>query len=229
MSKKQLFSVFAALSLALTSQAQSYGSRTYNPRTGQFEYSYSQRDHTFDRGAKYYGFRIGLSFATVNSDDKALDGGSSRTGLDFGAYIGYFLSRDVPVFLESGIAYKEKGGRSTYQGKKMSYNLDYLEVPVVVKYSYVLDRHLSIQPFAGGYFACGVGGKIKNYGDRQASSSFSHSYFKRLDGGLRLGCGVGYDLFYADLGYDIGLANICHDEFDTSHNRCFSLNFGVNF
>ena len=229
MTKKQLFSVFAALSLAFSSQAQSYGSRTYNPRTGQFEYSYSKTDRTFERGAKYYGFHGGLSFATVNSDDKTLDGGSSRTGLDFGAYIGYFLSRDVPVFVEAGVAYKEKGGRSTYEGKKMSYNLDYIELPIVVKYSYVLDRHLSIQPFVGGYFACGVGGKIKNYGDRVAESSFSHNYFKRFDGGLRLGCGVGYDLFYADLSYDIGLANICHDEFDTSHNRCFSLNFGVNF
>ena len=53
--------------------------------------------------------------------------------------------------------------------------------------------------------------------------------FQRFDGGLRLGCGVGYDLFYVDLTYDIGLSNICHDTFDTSHNGSLSLNFGVNF
>ena len=44
-----------------------------------------------------------------------------------------------------------------------------------------------------------------------------------------MGCGVAYDMFYADLTYDVGLANICHDEFDTSHNGCLTLNFGVNF
>ena len=88
---------------------------------------------------------------------------------------------------------------------------------------------MSIQPVLGGYVACGVGGKIKNYGDRVATSSFSSDCFKRLDGGLRLGCGMAYDLFYADLTYDIGLANICHDEFDSSHNGCLTLSIGVNF
>lgn len=219
----------AALFLSLPTNAQTYGNRTYNPRTGQFEYSDSYQEHRFKRGAVYYGFRMGITFATVNSDDKALDGGSSRTGLGFGGYLGYFLSRDVPVFLESGVEYRAKGGRSTYEGKKMSYDLNYLEVPVVVKYSYVVDRHFSIQPFAGGYFAMGLGGKIKNYGDRVAESSFSGKYFKRFDGGLRIGCGFGFDMFYADINYDLGLTNISHDEFDSSHNRCLSLNFGVNF
>ena len=40
-----------------------------------------------------------------------------------------------------------------------------------------------------------------------------------------------YDELYknADLTYDIGLANICHDEFDSSHNGCLTLSIGVNF
>ena len=42
-------------------------------------------------------------------------------------------------------------------------------------------------------------------------------------------CGIGYDMFYADLTYDIGLANICHDSFDKSRNGALQLNFGVNF
>ena len=42
-------------------------------------------------------------------------------------------------------------------------------------------------------------------------------------------CGIGYDMFYADLTYDIGLANICHDSFDKSHNGALQFNFGVNF
>lgn len=62
-----------------------------------------------------------------------------------------------------------------------------------------------------------------------AQNSFSDSNFRRTDAGLRLGCGIGYDMFYADLTYDIGLANICHDTFDTSHNGALMLNVGVNF
>ena len=33
----------------------------------------------------------------------------------------------------------------------------------------------------------------------------------------------------ADLTYDLGLANICHDTFDKARNRAVMLNFGVNF
>ena len=39
----------------------------------------------------------------------------------------------------------------------------------------------------------------------------------------------GTEHFVADLTYDVGLSNICHDEFDTSHNRSLSLSLGVNF
>ena len=36
-------------------------------------------------------------------------------------------------------------------------------------------------------------------------------------------------IIYAEAAYEFGLANICDDAFDTSHNRCFYLNCGVNF
>ena len=110
----------------------------------------------------------------------------------------------------------------------MTYDLNYLEIPAVLKYKYEVDDHFSIQPQVGGYFAVGVGGKIKNFAEREAESSFKDANFRRLDGGIRIGCGIGYDMFYADLTYDIGLANICHDSFDKSRNGALQFNFGVN-
>ena len=230
--KKSLFMALAALMLSATAvQAQAYrNSRYYNERTGHLDYSQRHNDSFFGRGANYYGLRIGPSFSTVNSDDKTLDGGDSQTGLNIGAVVGFSLTDQAPLYLETGLMYTEKGGKKDIDnGKKMTYDLNYLELPVVVKYAINVDGHFSVQPFAGGYLACGVGGKIRNYNERVAESSFSKKYFQRFDGGLRLGCGVGYDMFYADLSYDLGLANICHDEFDRSHNGCLTLNFGVNF
>lgn len=210
--------------------AQAYTqSRYYNERTGHLDYSNRGNDSFFGSGANYYGLRIGPSFSTVNSDDKTLDGGSSQTGLSLGAVAGFSLTDRGPLYLETGLYYTEKGGKTTYEGKKMTYDLNYLEVPVTVKYVADLDGSFSVQPFAGGYLAYGVGGKIRNYGDRVLTGSFSSQYFKRFDAGLRLGCGIGYDMFYADLSYDLGLANICHDEFDTSHNGSLLLTVGVNF
>lgn len=191
--------------------------------------SFYDRENPMGTGSMYYGFRIGPTFSTVNSDDANLDGGNSQTGLTLGAVMGFQLSDDIPLFLETGLSYTEKGGKKTLTGKKMTYDLNYLEIPILVKYIYDIDGHFSVQPLFGGYLSYGISGKIKNFGERHAQDSFSDTTFKRFDGGLRIGCGVSYDLFYADLSYDIGLSNICHDTFDTSHNGCLYLNFGVNF
>ena len=213
------FMTLALVAIAtLTATAQTYSGS-----------SFYDRENPMGTGSMYYGFRIGPTFSTVNSDDANLDGGNSQTGLTLGAVMGFQLSDDIPLFLETGLSYTEKGGKKTLAGKKMTYDLNYLEIPILVKYIYDIDGHFSVQPLFGGYLSYGISGKIKNFGERHAQDSFSDTTFKRFDGGLRIGCGVGYDLFYADLSYDIGLSNICHDTFDTSHNGCLYLNFGVNF
>ena len=186
----------------------------------------SYRPH---RNATYYGLRLGAALSTVNSDDKQLDGGSAQTGLNVGAVLGYQLVPSSPVYLETGLFYTEKGGKGVHNSKNFTYNLNYLEVPLLLKYEIDTNSPVSIVPFMGGYLACGVGGQIKDYGDRKAFSSFDDNTFKRFDGGLRIGCGIQYDIIYAEAAYEFGLANICDDAFDTSHNRCFYLNCGVNF
>lgn len=215
--------VLAALPLS----AQNYrNSKYYNPRTDHLDYGYNHKNV----GDIYYGLRIGPSFSYVNSDDSRLDGGKWQTGLNVGFVAGFPLSDTTPLYLETGLSYIEKGGKKKLStGKKMTYDLNYLEIPVVMKYKYDIDSDLSIQPFFGGYFGVGVSGKIKNFEEREAQSSFRDCNFRRCDGGLRLGCGLAYDMFYCDLSYDIGLANICHDTFDASHNGSIQLNFGVNF
>lgn len=190
---------------------------------------YSGSYDTGDDSGMYYGLRLGLGLATVNSDDNRLDGGSAQAGLNLGALVGFQLSPAAPVYFETGLFYTEKGGKGYVDGSKFTYDLNYLEIPLVVKYKYEIDDDLSVQPLAGGYIAFGVGGKVKNYRDRDTYSSFSEDFFKRFDGGLKIGCGVEYQLIYAELAYDIGLANICHSDFDNSRTGCFYINCGVNF
>lgn len=204
------------------------------PMLAQYNYSGNNRHpqqtrYSHDNTEIYYGLRLGLSMATVNSDDQRLNGGSVRSGLNVGAIIGFELSNMAPIYLEAGAFYTEKGGKGKYENKKFTYSLNYLELPVVVKYQFDAIDDLTIQPLAGGYLGVGINGKVKNYADRQAADSFDHDYFKRLDAGLRLGCGIEYQMLYAELAYDLGLANICHDDFDTSRNRAFYINIGVNF
>lgn len=177
----------------------------------------------------YYGLRLGINLSTVSSDDSYLDGGDIQAGLNIGALVGFQLSPQAPVYLESGLFYTEKGGKGKNQGKKFIYNLNYLEVPVVIKYKFDVDGDFSVHPFAGGYMAWGIGGRIKNYGDRETYKTFCEDNFKRFDGGIRLGCGFEYQILYGEMAYDLGIANIGHDDFGSSKNGCFTINFGVNF
>lgn len=185
----------------------------------------------------YYGLRLGLSLSTINSDDDRLDGGSSQAGINLGGVIGFGLSEKYPFYLETGLFYVEKGGKGRYQDKKVTYDLNYLEVPVLIKYKYEASDDFGVQPFAGGYLALGVGGKVKDYDGvlnddgnaRVTYSSFSDNYFQRFDAGLRLGCGLEYQMIYAEIAYEFGLVNVCHSEFDSSHNGCLYINVGVNF
>lgn len=216
--------MIALMSLALTVPALAqYGRPShYSPVPGHVP-GFSN-DHEV-----YYGLRLGVGFATVSSDDRYLDGGSMKAGLDVGVVVGIELGYRSPLFFETGLLYMEKGGKGTCDGKKFTYSLDYLELPLVLKYRVDIDRMFSIQPFFGGYMALGVGGKIKDFGQRAAYSSFDDDAFKRFDGGIRIGCGVQYDFLYAELGYDFGLANISHDYFDTSHTGTLFATIGANF
>ncbi len=113
--------------------------------------------------------RLGPAFTYVTSDDARLDGGKWQTGLNVGVVGGFALSESTPVFMETGLYYIEKGGKKDLGGgKKMTYDLNYLEIPVLVKYKYEVDDEFTVEPFAGGYFAMGVGGKIKNFAEREA-------------------------------------------------------------
>lgn len=183
----------------------------------------------YGMGNTYYGLRVGLALSTVNSDDAYLDGSGMASGITMGLVTGFQLAPSTPIFFETGLSYTEKGGRGNYAGSKFTYDLNYLELPLLLKYDYWASRDMRIQPFIGGYLACGVGGKVKDFGHRQAVSSFNEDFFRRFDGGLRIGCGVEFTHLYGELAYDLGLSNICHDTFSTSRNGCLLLSCGVNF
>jgi hypothetical protein len=177
----------------------------------------------------YFGLRFGLSASSVHSDDQYLNGSGVQSGYNIGGVVGFQLSYFAPVFFETGLSYIEKGGKGSFGGNKFTYDLNYLEVPLVLKYRHVVAPTTAIEPFLGGYLSCGVGGQIRDFGDRAAYGSFSDNNFNRFDGGIRIGCGAAFSMLYAELGYDLGLSNISKDYFDASHNGCFFVNIGLNF
>jgi hypothetical protein len=225
MMKRTFLISMLALLMALPSMAQHYRYRYHQPAHAR----YQTVAHNYHRPTdNYYGLRVGVGVSTVNSDDRYLDASGTKTGLNLGLVAGFQMARATPVYLETGLLYAGKGAKADNNGS-LSYSLDYLEVPLLMKYRLDLDRATSLQPFIGVFGAVGVGGQVKDSYERLAYSSFDDDGFQRFDGGLRIGCGLQFDMIYIEGAYEFGLANICDDTFDTSRNRCFYVNCGVNF
>lgn len=242
--KTKAFLLTALMALStIGASAQHYQkSRYFNRNTGRLDYSqrggsYGYRGSSYGYGGEniYYGFRIGPSLSNLSTDGFSgsssvyapLSDSKSKAGLNVGIVTGMGLSRYAPIYLETGLFFTQKGAKTNGRGYDRTYNLDYLTLPVTLKLI-AGTRDVSIQPFVGGYVAVGTGGKVKDYGRETISNAFGTGDLKRFDAGLKMGCGIGVDVFYAEVAYDMGLANISKG-FETVKNSAFEFNVGVNF
>jgi hypothetical protein len=197
---KKFFAAIVAMMLAIPSFAQF--------ASGGFE---------LDKQNLYYGARMGLTLASM-SGDAELSG--MKAGLTLAGVIGLRVSSSSPVFLESGFYYTQRGGKDG----DVSMTLKNLEIPIVIKYGIKASDDIAVLPFLGPYFSYGIGGKIKD--DDYEESSYN--VVNHGDMGLKLGCGVEYDMLYLEAGYQFGIANIA-DGKGSIHSNALFINFGVNF
>ena len=188
---------------------------------------YSSGGFSLSESSLYYGIRLGMNFATLTGDDVDL---GTKVGLNFGGTVGLRVSETTPIFLESGLYFTGCGAKKD----KNSVSLNYLELPLLIKYGVQVTDEIALLPFIGPTFRYGIfGGKWKTSGEGKVDS-FGDNKFKRADMGIKLGCGAEYNKLYLELGYQFGIANIAdweltnHDDASV-HNGALFLNLGVNF
>ena len=188
---------------------------------------YSSGGFSLSGSSVYYGVRLGLNVATLTGDVNDL---GTQAGLNFGGTLGLRLSETTPIFLESGLYYTGCGASKD----KTSVGLNYLELPLLIKYGVQLTDEIAILPFIGPTFRYGLfGGKWKVEGVG-SEDSFGTDKFKRADMGIKLGCGGEYNHLYLELGYQFGITNIADWKVNATddaavHNGAFFINMGVNF
>ena len=171
-----------------------------------------------------WGVHAGLNLA---NERVAVDGASISTDSHAQFQAGFSLaarmSRNLPIYLQTGLDFTGRGGES--QGA--SDNLYYLQLPVTASYYVNIGRIVSIRPYAGIYYCLGLFSNTKIDGKAQEIDGY-----KRSDFGLRFGADVVLAKHYSvGLGYDLGLMNINKDMFDAGkiRNRVFYLRLGYNF
>ena len=228
--------IIAILALAMPAGAQSYSNRGIP----------ANRWRDYQRSS-YFGLRFGLNVPTLRYKGT---GGNAQTNplprYHLGLVYGQKLGNQLPFYIETGMIYTEKGAEieATRELGQRKVNMKYLQIPLVLKYKLeTAVDDLTIQPFFGGFMAFGLAGETKDYGiagvsERMKYSTFDDDSYKRFDSGLRLGCGMAFQNFYVEMGYDIGLFNIAGDEYHDyfyddfdGHIRTgnFTMTVGVDF
>lgn len=189
---------------------------------------------TLSENNVYYGLRIGMSMANLSGDDVDMD---AKTGLTLAGVIGLRLSEGVPVFLESGLYYTERGAKK----EKTSVGYNNLEIPVLVKYGFQATDEIAVLPFLGPVFSYGISGKTKQYETTSSGAielvkrgTFDEKKaitggLKRPNMGIKVGCGAEWNNLYLEAGYQFGLTNIAKADELSIHSNALFLNFGVNF
>lgn len=188
---------------------------------------YSSGGFSLSESSLYYGIRLGMNIATLTGDAPDL---GSKIGLNLGGTVGLRVSDTTPIFLESGLYFSGSGASKD----KNSISLNYLELPILIKYGVQVTDEIAVLPFIGPTFRYGIfGGKWKTSGVGK-TDSFGDNKFKRADVGIKLGCGAEYSKLYLEAGYQFGITNIAdwsltNGDDASAHNGALFINLGVNF
>ena len=180
---------------------------------------YSSGGFSLSESTVYYGARVGLNVGWISGD---VDGYGAKAGMNIGGVLGLRVSDATPVFLESGLYFAMQGAKDG----KDEINLNYLEIPLLIKYGVQVTDEIALLPYLGPTFGLGVAGKIK---PGSTGSFSSDGGFNRPDVGIKFGCGAEYNKLYLETGLKFGVTNILDDDNDAAHNGAWYLNFGVNF
>lgn len=194
--------------------------------------------------AQTFGVKGGLNLANMlvkDNDETYSDDFKSIAGFHVGVTADFpltdLLSFEPNVLISSkGLKLEESADQFSL---KNTMNLTYLDIPLHLKATFGSENQ-SFFVLAGPYLGYGLSGKFKHEitfgnesekGEEDITWGDGEDDLKRLDYGLSVGAGVGYNNFTVGASYDLGLANISNDSddgFKTNH-RVFRISLGYRF
>lgn len=172
-------------------------------------------------------------------------GDNTYNKLRLGFQLGFLADYQfIPnVFVQTGFIMMKKGGMKHYKydrqgddgvayqrNSKLIFDANYMYIPLSIGFRYPLSNQVEVAATAGGYFAYGFKGFVKQEGtiytagvgssDNIGSIDiFKDSLFKRFDYGLIFSASLYFGQFYfVRLGFEQGFPNVGESQFLTSKN-----------
>ncbi|HLR26344.1 MAG TPA: porin family protein [Fodinibius sp.] len=174
-----------------------------------------------------FAIKGGVNIANFNDTDASTD---SRTGLMAGATYGFQIPFS-PVSIQPGVFYAQKGVKSSSTYGEGKVKLDYIEVPVVAKFDFVLDNPmLTPHVYFGPYVGFNINAEAEASTDDGGSVSADFDdQVKKTDFGVVVGAGADISRFNLGVRYSAGLTDVYDVENASAKNGVFSVVAGINF
>ncbi|EGV43900.1 PorT family protein [Bizionia argentinensis JUB59] len=161
-----------------------------------------------DSKAVQFGVKGGVNFSTITSDD--FDDADSRTSFNVGVLAEIPLTERISIQPEA--LYSGQGFTSKVLNQDVDYNLNYIQVPVLVKV-YLIEG-LSVE--AGPQFGFKIHEEIKVDSDAIGGNTTidpDDSAIKDFDTSVAFGAAYKFDNgFFINGRYNMGLTNIFKDD-----------------
>lgn len=151
-----------------------------------------------------YGVRAGVNVANISMDGYLP---KSKVGFHVSGVYQRLLTSSIPLYLEAGLSFSQKGCKLGSGIGDIKVNSMYLQIPIMVNYKFNVKDVITIYPSAGFYYAMGLGGKIKS-GDYKINTFGDTGVFKRSDFGMRFSATAEWKKFAFSLGYEFGFTNV---------------------
>lgn len=175
-----------------------------------------------------YGAKGGVTLATVSEDPEGLTSWGYRVGLAAGGYVALPLGSRLAIQAEG--LFNQKGARVDDDGLVTTLKLDYIEVPVLVKYAVTHGGARSIHVFGGPSVAFKVRSRATaSFGGTTVDTDEDEN-IEKVDVGVAAGAGVDFGKWSIDGRYTFGLSNLTKTEDEVkTRSRAISILAGVRF
>lgn len=154
-----------------------------------------------------FGAKAGVNFASLSGDDA--DGLDGRTSFHIGGVVNIGISEKFAVQPE--LVYSSQGAKGSFEGVDVDYNFDYINLPVLAKFTVAEGFSIEAGPQVGFLMSA----KLKAEGD----SLDVKDDLKGIDfaGAIGLAYQMETGLNFSAR-YNLGLANIADGEGDIKNN-----------
>ena len=175
-----------------------------------------------------FGAKGGVAFSTLSFDPSSEISYDLRTGLVVGGFVAFPLGSRITIQPEG--LFVQKGAKVKDFGVSATIELDYVEVPVLVKYRIAGGPARSFHVFGGPSLAFKVSASSSaSFGGSTIDTS-NDEEIESLDYGVVAGAGMDAGRFTIDGRFTFGFANVNKDEDEPkARTRSLAILAGVRF